>query len=64
MIDHVFFLGGADLEMATIRALVTETLGPRAVVDKGLGWGGKVSDYAAELAALPSGVVPVLVELA
>lgn len=59
-----FFLGGADLEMRTIATLVRDTLGAAAVVDKALGWGAKVSDYSAELAALPSGVTPVLVELA
>lgn len=61
--SYRFFLGGADLEMATIRTLVLHTLGPAAVVDKGLGWGARVSDYAIELAALPAGTVPVVVEL-
>lgn len=62
--DLVFFLGGRDLEMETIRALVEDTLGPDAVRDRGLGWGAGLSDYAADLAALPPGRVPVLVELA
>lgn len=58
-----FFLGGADLEMAAIRALVEETLGQGALCDHRLGWGARLSDYQAELAALPRAVVPVLVEL-
>ncbi|WP_173979936.1 hypothetical protein [Magnetospirillum sp. UT-4] len=62
--DLVFFLGGRDLEMATIRDLVADTLGLAAVRDGGLGWGARLSDYAAELAGLGPGQVPVLVELA
>jgi hypothetical protein len=63
MMGPVFFLGGRDLEMETIRALVEETLGTGAVRDHGLGWGARLSDYAADLAALPPSAVPVLVEL-
>jgi hypothetical protein len=33
-----FFLGGHDLEMLEIGRLVVATLGPEALVDKGLPW--------------------------
>ena len=60
----VFFLGGRDLEMATIRDLVVDTLGGAAVVDHGLGWGARASAYAAEIAAARAAEGrPVLVEL-
>lgn len=59
----VFFLGGADLEMATIRALVDEVM-PGHVYDKGLSWGAKTSSYRDEIKeALRAGRTPVLVEL-
>ncbi|MGH8491350.1 MAG: hypothetical protein ACREXS_21445 [Gammaproteobacteria bacterium] len=59
----VFFLGGADLEMATIRALLDETV-PDSVHDKGLRWGAKASAYREEImGALAQGLTPVLVEL-
>lgn len=59
----VFFLGGADLEMVAIRALLYETaLG--YVHDKGLRWGAKASDYREEIMkALAQEMTPVLVEL-
>lgn len=59
----VFFLGGQDLEMVTIRDLVETTLGPDAVRDRRLAWGARLSDYASDLKALPPDRVPVLVEL-
>ena len=59
-----FFLGGRDLEMATIAALARGVAGPDAVVDKGLGWGARASAYADEIAAAAgAGATPVLVEL-
>lgn len=59
-----FFLGGADLEMVEIRDLVAQTLGPGALVDKGLGWGAKAECYAEEIAAArAAGLTPVLIEL-
>lgn len=62
-IKPVFFLGGADLEMATIRALLDETV-PGNVHDKGLRWGAKASAYREEImSALAQGLTPVLVEL-
>jgi len=59
----VFFLGGHDLEMVTIRDLLVAEAHAR-VHDKGLGWGAKASAYAAEIEeALARGCLPVLVEL-
>lgn len=64
MKPYRFFLGGADLEMREIRALLDEAgLGDR-VTDKGLSWGARASDYGPEIAAsLACGEVPVLIEL-
>ncbi|MEE8585031.1 MAG: hypothetical protein V3T83_09290 [Acidobacteriota bacterium] len=61
--DLVFFLGGRDLEMETIRDLLEEHA-PGRFFDKGLGWGAKASDYRGQMsAALERGCQPVLVEL-
>ncbi len=61
--QFAFFLGGHDLEMTTIAALVRRT--GRALYDKCLAWNGAVaSAYRDELeAALAAGITPVLVEL-
>ncbi len=60
---YVFFLGGRDLEMVTIRGLLQEEA-PGRWHDRGLDWGAKASAYAAEIeAALVGGRIPVLVEL-
>ncbi|WP_128292284.1 hypothetical protein [Afifella aestuarii] len=62
--DLVFFLGGRDLEMLAIRHLVEETLGADAIVDRGLFWGARASDYASDIdTVLKAGKRPVLVEL-
>jgi hypothetical protein len=59
-----FFLGGQDLEMVTIAALLRGRLGPDAVCDKRLAWGAKASDHAIEIeAAAKAGLTPVLIEL-
>lgn len=59
----VFFLGGHDLEMTTIRELLQEHASG-GWYDRGLSWGAKASAYASDLeAALMGGRVPVLVEL-
>ena len=59
-----FFLGGHDLEMLTIAALVRAQLGSAAVVDKGLRWGAQADAYAAEIDAWrAAGGTAVLVEL-
>ncbi len=58
----IFFLGGHDLEMLTIRELLDENGIP--YYDKGLSWGAKASDYREEIEeTLSTGRVPVLVEL-
>ena len=60
-----FFLGGLDLEMQAIAALVRRILGDEAVVDRGLAWGARAEDYAAPIAAWrAAGGTAVLVELA
>jgi hypothetical protein len=59
----VFFLGGSDLEMVTIRKLLAAQPGTQ-YYDKQLSWGAKASAYRDEIAAtLAHGGVPVLVEL-
>lgn len=61
---HRFFLGGHDLEMIEIAALVHEVRGFEAVCDKGLAWGARVSHCAAEItAAHAQGLISVAVEL-
>lgn len=61
----LFCLGGHDLEMATIRDLVLDRLGPGALADKHLSWGARASAYMPEIAAaVEVGCTPVLVELA
>ena len=58
----VFFLGGHDLEMLTIKELLDENGIP--YYDKGLSWRAKTSDYRHEIEkTLKSGHTPVLVEL-
>ena len=58
----VFFLGGHDLEMLTIRDLLaTESC---VYFDHHLAWGAKASDYQTEIAScLLTHRLPVLVEL-
>lgn len=59
----VFFLGGHDLEMETIRDLVAEAA-PESLFDKRLAWGAKASAYREEIdSAIASGLTPVLIEL-
>jgi hypothetical protein len=61
--ELVFFLGGHDLEMVTIRDLLIATPGVR-FHDKRLGWGARASDYRSEIdEALANGMIPVLIEL-
>jgi hypothetical protein len=65
-----FFLGGRDLEMMTIAALLADLRaeGDHRVVeveDPGLAWGARASDHAGAIrAAAARGLVTVLVELA
>jgi hypothetical protein len=59
----LFFLGGNDLEMVTIRILL-EKHAPEQWLDKDLKWGAKASDYEREIhGAVAKGLVPVLIEL-
>ncbi|MCG6860683.1 MAG: hypothetical protein LJE70_05315, partial [Chromatiaceae bacterium] len=59
----VFFLGGRDLEMVTIRELL-EQEAPGRFHDKGLGWGARASSYEGEIrTARSQGFTAVLVEL-
>lgn len=59
----VFFLGGSDLEMVTIRELL-EREAPRRVHDRRLAWGARASAYGREIAScIDEGRTPVLVEL-
>lgn len=61
--SYRFFLGGHDLEMATIAALLREE--GVGFEDGRLAWGARASDYASGIAAaLDKGETPVLVELA
>jgi hypothetical protein len=61
--DLVFFLGGHDLEMATVRELL-ERHAPGRFHDRGLRWGAKTSAYRAEIeACLERGQTPVVIEL-
>ena len=58
-----FFLGGADLEMDTIRALLKQ-YAPDRVHDLHLRWGAKASAYRVEIEnCLAAGCTPVLIEL-
>ncbi len=61
--DLIFFLGGQDLEMKTIRELLNK-YAPDLYHDKNLSWGAKASAYTKEIqACLRQGKTPVLVEL-
>src|SRR5947209_1249501 len=60
---YIFFLGGRDLEMSTIRELLSSHAQGR-FHDRGLAWGARTSAYRDEIArALEAGQTPVLVEL-
>lgn len=59
----MFFLGGHDLEMLTIRELL-EQEAPGRFHDQRLGWGARASSYRGAIqTALAAGATPVLVEL-
>ncbi len=60
-----FFLGGRDLEMATIHELLLASgIAPEDLHDGQLPWGAKVSAYREQIErALAAGRTPVLVEL-
>lgn len=61
--DLFFFLGGHDLEMLTIRALLDEHASGR-YADANLSWGATTSAYRSSIdQVLASGQTPVLIEL-
>lgn len=63
MTSLLFFLGGCDLEMLTIRELL-QAHAPDRFCDKNLSWGARASDYRVEIdGAIKNGNTPVLVEL-
>ena len=45
--QYIFFIGGKDLEMETIKQLLSAHNQP--YIDKNLGWGAKTSAYEAEI---------------
>lgn len=59
--EHVFFLGGYDLEMVTIKQILEER--KERFFDKQLVWGARASAYKNEIEKLFSYQIPVLVEL-
>lgn len=58
---YIFFLGGYDAEMVTIKAILDREELP--YFDKKLHWGAVLSEYKDELAAVPVDHIPVLIEL-
>jgi hypothetical protein len=59
-----FFLGGHDLEMREIRALLNEAGLEQCIVDHELAWGARASAYEGDIrAAIATGETPVLIEL-
>jgi len=59
--NFIFFLGGYDLEMITIREILEEN--EQEYIDKNLKWGAKLSEYKDKLAELHHNEIPVLIEL-
>ena len=45
--QYIFFIGGKDLEMETIKQLLSAH--NQSYIDKNLGWGAKTSAYEAEI---------------
>jgi hypothetical protein len=58
---YVFFLGGYDAEMVTIKELFASRKIP--FFDNHLSWGAALSDYRRELEILSRDQIPVLIEL-
>lgn len=54
--QYIFFIGGKDLEMETIKQLLSAHNQP--YIDKNLGWGAKTSAYEAEISRPPPTVKP------
>ncbi len=60
--NYVFFLGGNDAEMQTIRIRLSDS--DYTIIDKSLWWGAKATEYTHEIqSALNHGKMPVLIEL-
>ena len=60
--SYVFFIGGNDAEMFTIKSLLEEH--GMEMVEKNLVWGARPASYEAEIAAaVEAGKTPVLLEL-
>lgn len=60
--QYIFFIGDKDLEMETIKQLLSAHNQP--YIDKNLGWGAKTSAYEAEISrAAADGKTPVVIEL-
>ena len=59
--NFIFFLGGSDLEMQTIKEILDEN--KLDYFDKNLSWGAKLSEYENELKNLEKNKTPVLIEL-
>ncbi|MBV5278481.1 MAG: hypothetical protein J0647_05525 [Campylobacteraceae bacterium] len=59
--QHVYFLGGYDLEMHEIKGMLEKYRAK--FYDKQLKWGAKVSDYKEELLQLSADDIPVFIEL-
>lgn len=58
---YIFFLGGYDLEMVTIKEILEEK--KEKYFDKKLSWGAKASAYKNEIEKLMPDQIPVLIEL-
>lgn len=61
MNKYVFFLGGYDAEMVTIKEILREKKIP--LFDKHLNWGASLSEYKRELSSIEEGSTPVFIEL-
>jgi len=59
--NYVFFLGGHDLEMLTIKELLIKH--GLLYYDKNLSWGAKASSYNDEIEKLTKDQIPVFIEL-
>ena len=60
----IFFLGGHDAEMLTIKELLLNNQIPKeSILDKDLNWGVKLSEYKDELSKLSEEQISVFIEL-
>lgn len=61
MAQYIFFLGGHDLEMLTIKKILDDK--KQKYFDNGLSWGAKASSYKQEIENLRPDEIPVFIEL-